>query len=886
MNLLNHFSIKTRMLALVLLPLIFASFLSGLEIKAQRSHVQELNTVNHKIDFLQSLSNLNNSINQAREELFRLGVNVDLKQLNTAITEVEQQLPKAFTPQYSVEMQSWLESISSTTSELAEVDALGLNDWSVWINELQVQAINTLEKDRSNVSEEINRELAILYQLQWLSLWSTEEKWLINQLLLNRNSSELLNQLNTITERQQLYVERFIDINAKPEQVSLLLNTFSDKAFEQSYQLRSHILNGDTLAEDPQQSLAAFAQRLSSIQFVVGTFSSQLTNNIHNEIEQSKNLILLFCAALFISLLIIGLIGANLYGRIINYLRHVIKTMSQIEETHDYSKKINESGQDELSLFSNKLNNLINERHQNEQKILRAKSEAEKANQAKSSFLANMSHEIRTPLNGIIGMSDIMAGTKLTAIQNEYLQTIETSSQTLLLLINDILDLSKIESGNLSITNTDANITEVIYDTLTIVLAKVAEKNLTLEVEIDDEIPYLISLDEHRMRQVLMNLLSNAVKFTNEGSIKVVAKCTKDTAGYIDMQISIHDTGIGIAKEKQEQIFSPFTQEDDTITRQFGGTGLGLAICKQLVELMGGTISISSVKGEGCCFTIALKSQIITMEKPTSNQFEGLTAALFSNNSQLNHLLDKECQQQGFNLNYHYQSCFDLLQDKQTFDLLFVDSSCSTRDAISTLPELLQQKNIFTIAVNTPTEKRAQDNMDATITLPLLGNRFKNAIHNGIESRELRQKQHAAASDSSAASINEADKVNVVILIVEDNLVNQKVASLLIKQAGFDFIIANNGQEAYEFISTGEAIHAILMDCMMPVMDGFTATEKIRAWESDNSLQRLPIIALTASVLDQDIQKCYQSGMDDYLAKPFKKEALLHKLRSIPKLAS
>ena len=127
---------------------------------------------------------------------------------------------------------------------------------------------------------------------------------------------------------------------------------------------------------------------------------------------------------------------------------------------------------------------------------------------------------------------------------------------------------------------------------------------------------------------------------------------------------------------------------------------------------------------------------------------------------------------------------------------------------------------------------------------------------------------------------------NIVVLIVEDNLVNQKVASLLIKQAGFDFIIANNGQEAFEFISTGESIHAILMDCMMPVMDGFTATEKIRAWENDNSLQRLPIIALTASVLDQDIQKCYQSGMDDYLAKPFKKEALLHKLKSLPKLAS
>ncbi|GIU40456.1 hybrid sensor histidine kinase/response regulator [Shewanella sairae] len=886
MNLLNHFSIKTRMLALVLLPLIFASFLSGLEINKQRNNVQALNALNSKIDFLHSFSLLNNSINQAREILFRGGAYTDPPQYSSSLASLETLLPKTFSTKHNLEMQSWLDSTRSALDELPEVGTDGLADWSTWFSELQIQALTILEKDRSNVNEEINRELAILYQLKWLSIWSTEEKWLINQLLLNRSNTELLSQLNTITERQQLYVERFIDINAKPEQVTLLLNTFSDKAFEQSYKLRSDILNGTTLAGDPQLSLAAFSQRLSKIQYVVNTFSEQLTNNIHHEIAQSKQLITLFCGALFVSLMIIGLIGANLYKRIINYLRHVIKTMSQIEETHDYSLKINETGQDELSFFSAKLNNLILERHQNEQKILRAKSEAEKANQAKSSFLANMSHEIRTPLNGIIGMSDIMAGTKLTAIQNEYLQTIETSSQTLLLLINDILDLSKIESGNLSITNTDANITEIVYDTLTMVLAKVTEKKLALDVEIDDSAPYLVSLDEHRMRQVLMNLLSNAVKFTNEGGIKVVVVCENDSAGYTDMTISIHDSGIGIAEDKQQHIFSPFTQEDDTITRQFGGTGLGLAICKQLVELMGGDIGITSVKGEGCCFSISLKSQIITMNKPVSNEFDNLTSALISSDRELVKQLQQECQNNHFTINYFYQSCFDLMQDKQNFDLLFIDNFSSGRDVISKVPELIEQKDIFTVAINTAAEKRTLDNIDATITLPLLGNRFKNAIHNGFESREIRRKTHSTKPNNSEHQGDNKASINIVILIVEDNLVNQKVASLLIKQAGFDFVIANNGQEALEFISSGEAFHAILMDCMMPVMDGFTATEKIREWESHHSQQRLPIIALTASVLDQDIQKCYQSGMDDYLAKPFKKEALLHKLQAIPKLAS
>ena len=884
MNILNRISIKTRMLALVLLPLLFAAFLSALEIQKQTNNVRALNTLNSKITFLESFSALNIKINQSREQLFTQEESFELADFTPIVAEFAVLLPKAFTTKSTDDIQAWFNSTKEALTESPELTKESLIDWSTWMSELQEQALIVLEKDKLDVPEQINQNLTILFQLQWLSLWSAEEKWLISQLLTNRNDIELLSQLNMSAERQQLYVERFINISAKPAQVDLLLSTFSDKAFEQSYQLRSHILHEESLVESPKESLTAFSQRLSLIQFVVTTFSEKLTSNIHSEIAQSKNLIIAFCSALFVSLFIIATIGANLYRRILYYLQHVIKTMSKIEETHDYSNKINENGKDELSIFSKKLNNLIHERFLNDEKILRAKSDAEKANLAKSSFLANMSHEIRTPLNGIIGMSEILAGTKLTPVQTEYLHTIETSSHTLLLLINDILDLSKIESGNLSITNTDTNIAEVVYDTLTMVLAKVSEKNLDLQIDIPTETPHLVSLDEHRMRQVLMNLLSNAVKFTTEGFIKVAITSQLDEQPYAKMQIKIYDSGIGIAADKQQQIFSPFTQEDGTITRQFGGTGLGLAICKQLVELMGGDILISSEKGKGSCFSVELKVRIIAQVPPVNNEFKHLTSALISNDSHIIDTIDDACLRQGFKLNYRYQSCFDLLRDKQKFDLLFVDNSSITRDALTTLPEVLSKQDMFTIAVNTPSEQRALDNIDSTITLPLLGRRFNNAIRNGIENRILRNESQITTAKTPTDGND--DQVKIVILIVEDNLVNQKVASLLVKQAGFDFVIANNGLEALDFISKGEVINAILMDCMMPVMDGFTATTKIREWEKQHSEQRLPIIALTASVLDQDIEKCYESGMDDYLAKPFKKDVLLDKLKQVSKRAS
>jgi len=579
-----------------------------------------------------------------------------------------------------------------------------------------------------------------------------------------------------------------------------------------------------------------------------------------------------------------GIIPLLLVCVIIGYYiinRWLIKPITMI------SKQINENDVGEIIdinyRYKDEIANLIGSFNKKTEYLEIEKIKAESSTKAKTSFLANMSHEIRTPLNGIIGMSDILASTELTLVQVEYLQTIDTSSKILLLLINDILDLSKIESGHLVLVAQESNVAEVVYDTVTIVQSKAAAKGLSLQIELSPELPELVMIDAHRLHQILMNLMSNAVKFTQQGTVTLsVSYEAKDDARGA-LLFAVQDTGIGISEDKLEQIFAPFTQEDGSITRQFGGTGLGLAICRQLVALLGGEIELESEKGIGSKFYFTLDVDVIESRNPDLAAFNGTSCLIISNNNIGAEQLESECLKLGLAPTVMPPGANFIAVAKQYALIIYCQHT--SESTLADIEKLNGLDNYPALVICTQQSEHIDSNytIDGLVTMPLLGKRFAKVVRKALEtppqrgtSLSTRMPQSIAEKDDDSPNDDSGKKI---ILVVEDNIINQKVATLLLKKEGFIVALANNGKEALEMIKAESLEYSlVLMDCMMPVMDGFTATGAIREWEQQQAKKRLPIIALTASVFVEDIEKCYQSGMDDYVAKPFNKDIVFDKI--------
>ena len=590
------------------------------------------------------------------------------------------------------------------------------------------------------------------------------------------------------------------------------------------------------------------------------------------------------------SALLVALLAASRLQRFVSRPILALAAAAQaVSKRRDYSVRVPEHGTDEVGHLIHSFNQMVSQMQdhhaQLEQKVAERTAElnaalkaAQTAAQAKAEFLANMSHEIRTPMNGVIGMLDLLESDRLEPQQRGMLDTARNSADALLTLINDVLDFSKIDAGRLALESIDVELRPIVEEVATLFSRQAHAKGVEVSCLVHDDVPAVVRSDPTRLRQILANLVSNAVKFTERGEVFIGLRVSALQGEDLNVDIEVRDTGIGMSREVLARLFEAFTQADSSTTRRYGGTGLGLTIAKRLAEAMGGTVEVRSEPDEGSVFTVRLPLKVVR-SAGRRQDLQGLKALIVDDNSTNLRILEHYLSSAGMTCTSALSAPAGLELARTAaattapFDIVVLDYQMPGMDGLGLIAGLRADPR----TARTP-----------CVVLSSLGDRA--GVPNTADvaawvAKPVRQSALLRILATVVGRASDRDPLvaqrpavqhqfrGASVLLVEDNEVNQQVARRVLNMFGIQPDIAVNGEEALACVRT-ERFDLILMDCQMPVMDGYAATEAIRRWEQAHGRTRVPIVAMTANALAGDRERCLAIGMDDYLSKPFKRDAL------------